>query len=197
MKGQFIMVIIMTTFYTSLSSQIFEVDVPNTSNTQEIVYDIGFDADTTDYLKIMNGTSLNNIFIPSIFAYHESDDRHAMGISAGIAPAQDIVNSHSVMKFETRVINGDGQNTADAQSVSNRLLYSWSNFNDKKMVLSSSGNLGINTSTPKSKIQVTDGDVYIETINKGIIMRDSSNSNSCYRITVNNGNLSVNAVTCP
>lgn len=68
------------------------------------------------------------------------------------------------------------------------------------LAIDTNGNVGIGTSDgtnqPKAKLQVTGGDVYIENIGSGIIMK-SPNGN-CWRITIDDsGNLIRTAITCP
>lgn len=46
------------------------------------------------------------------------------------------------------------------------------------------GKVGIGTSEPKARLQVADGDIFIQDINKGIIMK--SPDGNCWRGTVNN-----------
>lgn len=57
-------------------------------------------------------------------------------------------------------------------------------------------NVGIGTLNPKAKLNVTDGDIYIENINKGVIMK--SPNGQCWRMTVSNaGQPEFNLITCP
>ncbi len=58
------------------------------------------------------------------------------------------------------------------------------------------GNFGIGVQEPKSKLHVTDGDVFIEDIQKGVIMK--SPNGSCWRMTIsNNGSPVTTQITCP
>jgi hypothetical protein len=65
-----------------------------------------------------------------------------------------------------------------------------------RMTIGSDGNIGLGTTTPKSKLQITSGDVYIDDATKGIIMKNSANE--CYRVTVGTaGTLVSTLITCP
>jgi hypothetical protein len=65
-----------------------------------------------------------------------------------------------------------------------------------RMTIKTTGEIGIGTEDPNSKLQITNGDIYIEDINKGIIMK--APNGSCFRYTSNNaGNLTGTAITCP
>ena len=58
-------------------------------------------------------------------------------------------------------------------------------------------NVGIGTTAPNAKLQVTSGDAYVQTQGKGIILRATDGPN-CYRVTVNNaGVLATALITCP
>lgn len=71
-----------------------------------------------------------------------------------------------------------------------------SQMTDEKMRITSSGNVGIGTSAPKSKLQITSGDVYIDDATKGVIMK--SPNGSCWRVTVDNtGAFKSTSITCP
>jgi hypothetical protein len=58
------------------------------------------------------------------------------------------------------------------------------------------GNIGINETAPRSKLHLKEGDIYLEEITKGIIMK--SPDGNCWRITPNNsGTLDVTGIGCP
>lgn len=65
-----------------------------------------------------------------------------------------------------------------------------------RMTVATDGNIGIGVVEPKSRLQVADGDIYIEDINNGVIMK--SPNGQCWRMTVtNSGQPEFNAITCP
>ena len=67
---------------------------------------------------------------------------------------------------------------------------------NERMRIAGNGNVGIGTSNPTVKLQVTSGDIYIEDPNRGIILR--SPSGNCFRVTIDNGgNFVRTAITCP
>jgi hypothetical protein len=67
---------------------------------------------------------------------------------------------------------------------------------NERMRVEANGNVGIGTSAPKAKLEVTNGDVYVNDATKGIILK-SPNGN-CWRVTMDNtGNFVRTAITCP
>ena len=66
----------------------------------------------------------------------------------------------------------------------------------ERMRISEEGNVGIGTTSPKAKLQVADGDVFIQDINHGIIMKSADGQ--CWRVTIDNtGGLITTPVACP
>lgn len=61
-------------------------------------------------------------------------------------------------------------------------------------------NVGIGTASPKKRLHVVDGDIYVDsaTINAGIILRATDNPSVCKKITINAaGTVAVATITCP
>ena len=66
----------------------------------------------------------------------------------------------------------------------------------EKFIIKRNGRIGIGTSNPASQLQIADGDVYIEDINAGVIMK--SPNGQCWRVQINNnGEMVPTMVTCP
>ncbi len=151
----------------------------------ERIADFSIEDALRDVLRIKNGTSANGQYIPHIIGHRESDSRHTLHLTASTSGANDIITNRPLMIFDSRIIDYTDVVTDDINSqenVVNRLLFGWYNYDEIKMTLSANGNLGLGTINPEAKIQVSDGDVYIEDINKGVIMK--SPNGSCWRITI-------------
>jgi len=102
------------------------------------------------------------------------------------------------LNFIRRDVYGDEPTLefAYAFSQTERRNFAWRIGAEAKMFLKGNGFLGLGTSFPKATVHVADGDVYIEDINKGVIMR--SPNGQCWRTTVGNtGQLSSVSIPCP
>jgi hypothetical protein len=64
------------------------------------------------------------------------------------------------------------------------------------MVLAANGNLGVGVQSPQAKVHVADGDIYLQDIGRGIIMK--SPDGNCWKVSVDNGgNFASSSVDCP
>ena len=58
------------------------------------------------------------------------------------------------------------------------------------------GNVGIGTTSPATKLEVANGDVYVSDPTKGIILK--SPNGTCFRVTIDDsGNFVKTQITCP
>jgi hypothetical protein len=93
------------------------------------------------------------------------------------------VSGIAALQFHSYKHNGSTGRTALAAG---EISYNFSNATTSLMTMLGSGNVGIGTTAPSSKLQVTGGDVEIETVTSGIIMKAAGTSTR-YRITLNAG----------
>lgn len=69
-------------------------------------------------------------------------------------------------------------------------------FNQSHLTINKQGNIGVGTDNPQARLQVEDGDIYLEEIGRGVIMK-SPNGN-CWRVTIDNdGNFVKTVISCP
>jgi hypothetical protein len=65
-----------------------------------------------------------------------------------------------------------------------------------RMIVTNSGNVGIGTGTPRAKLEISSGDVYLPDATKGVIL--TAPNGGCWRVTVDNtGNFVRTSITCP
>ena len=121
-----------------------------------------------------SGNHLRLLHISSSYAQSRYSD-FGQVVSNGSGLVLGAFNSSGIIKFET---GSDGE------------------FPYERMRIDNTGNVGIGTEQPKAKLEVTDGDVYINDVNKGIILK-SPNGN-CFRVTIdNNGEFVKTQIACP
>lgn len=78
----------------------------------------------------------------------------------------------------------------------NHQANNWSFFTSPITNYLGIGSISLNATTPKSRLHVFNGDVNIDQIGSGIILK--SPDGNCWRVTIDNsGNLIRNAITCP
>ena len=122
-----------------------------------------------------------NIILTRSFNLGFAPDFNPTSRNGAILFSDDINNTHINGKWgiEYEDQNSDGGLNffkPESQITSNRI-----NFN---LFLGNNGNVGIGSGDPVAKLQVKDGDIYIEDINRGIIMK--SPDGNCWRGVLNN-----------
>lgn len=138
---------------------------------------------SSGFLRLVNGTGLSGDFQPRISGM-------ALGSSS---PGLVLVGTPSLVSNQSR---GILIRAGEAAPLNAGTLLQISNFTTQVMAISHDGNLGIGTQSPLSKVHIEDGDIYMEDITSGVIMK--SPNGQCWRYRPDNtGSLIGVAVTCP
>lgn len=121
-------------------------------------------SDSSNYLSIFNNSATANQFLPSIYSIQEDRSNIEAFQFIGDVGSQDS-GTVPAIRFQAR---------AGIGATSNRGVFRIMNFADELMRMDKDGNLGINTTTPDTKLQVVgdckfgdDNTNYIETSTTG------------------------------
>jgi hypothetical protein len=104
-------------------------------------------SDDSSYFRFSNATGANSNFIPTLEGYNSSDKIAMYFIGEGTTD----IGTESLIRFDARI---------GITQVINRPLFQWSNYGDVKMTMLANGNVGIGTTTPIAKLDVS-GDARI------------------------------------
>lgn len=93
-------------------------------------------------------------------------------------------------------INRDNQPTWHFGLWNNNFMISESGVKDGRLFIAKGGNVGLSTTVPLSKLHIREGDIFIEDITSGVIMK--SPNGKCWRMSVNNSGEAVfKSIACP
>jgi hypothetical protein len=166
----------------------------NTTGNESTVYD------TREYLRIKNNSNSNGSAASlSITAGANAGSTYLWHISPSYTPRpqdQDFTTLYSSGKGVS-FWNSPKDNTANGGYFKFQTGLKPDNTGGfDRLVINNVGNVGIGNSDPKAKLEVKDGDVYVNDPTKGIILK-SPNGN-CWRVTIDNtGNFVRTAIACP
>jgi hypothetical protein len=151
-----------------------------------------------DRLEITNATDSEGQFVPTLWAYRNTDNRHVLGITASIPSTIDN-GTTPLMIFSTSLANSiqlgapsngvfPWGNVGTTQNIANRPLFQWRNNSLRIMTISSIGNVGIGTESPTTRFHtngslrfenlptVTTNNFVLKTDLNGVVSRQLSNS---------------------
>lgn len=135
------------------------------------------------FLRIINGTGLNGEFQPRISGLADSD----------ISPGLVLVGTPSLINSNAR---GVLIRAGETNSMSQGNVLQISNYTNSLMVVDHEGKIGIDTDSPSSKLHLHNGDIFLEDINSGIIMK--SENGTCWRFRPSDfGKLEGVEINCP
>lgn len=157
----------------------------------------GSNKDDRNMLKLHN-TSTSGLAFTGIKLYTGDNSKFSsianMGLTYNASPAYDIAGFLTLSNNSRGVIL---HAHSDRGTIKMYTGYDPSaGAGIERMRIDSVGNVGIGTDSPQAKIQVSDGDIYISDINRGIIMK--SPDGNCWRgVLNNNGQLTFTQTKCP
>ena len=135
------------------------------------------------FLRMINGTNLNGQFQPRISG----------NANSSISPGLTLVGTPSSNNSSTR---GILLRAGEYNLLNQGNILEISNYTTPRIVVDVDGYLGLNTTDPQARIHVQEGDVYLEDLTSGVIMR--SPDGTCWRYQPDNsGALVGTAITCP
>jgi len=136
------------------------------------------------FIKRANSSGRDSLGVSFTVEYNSASikDQFSQGLNVSVARV-------SAATFDSNVIPSTsntykiGVAAGDWQSINNTIFFN-------------SSNVGIGANSPTAKLQVNNGDIYVDTAARGLILRDSGGS--CWRLTVNSsGTVSTASLTCP
>jgi len=163
---------------------------------------IGASSFATGFGSIANG------HVSTAMGYQSYAEEH--GIAIGEFARSQAVNSYSFGRYVRSnasgsfVIGYSNEGNELANGINNSLMIGFNSIKPTLFVGPSptvagndaTGNVGVGTSDPGAKLQITGGDVFVEDINSGIIMK--SPDGRCWRGTMTNEGVMAFAETpCP
>ncbi|MDN5205355.1 hypothetical protein QQ008_28480 [Fulvivirgaceae bacterium BMA10] len=165
---------------TSRPNNLMELKLNNEGG----LFEKGFEMTRNEgYLRLINGTALNKEFQPRISGLADSD----------LSPGLILVGTPSLINSTARgvVLRGGEHGVMTEGNV-----LEVDNYTNTLMAVNAVGKVGIGTDTPKSKLHVSDGDIYLENIHSGVIMK--SPDGNCWRMSVDNSGMPVfTPISCP
>jgi hypothetical protein len=158
MKTKVLLAIALTTNSIAFSQVQFPQNATSGSTTAERIASFTVSGSGNDRLEITNATDYDGQFVPTLWAYRNTDNRHVLGITTSIPSSLDN-GTTPLMIFSTSITNSiqlnaptNGTfpwgNAGTGMNITNRPLFQWRNNSMRLMTMIANGNIGIGTETP-------------------------------------------------
>ncbi len=109
-----------------------------------------FVTDSSASLNISNASTVDSTFIPSLAFTQATGNTNAASMYQGFITLSDDTGTEPVHIFRAQT-----QNAGSYAALTTRPLYQWRNWSTNMMTMLANGNLGIGTTTPSEKLDVT------------------------------------------
>jgi hypothetical protein len=147
------------------------------------------------YFRVMRDDPDPNNFAVSTFSRQVSGEITSLAIFA----YPNVPTVPSYLRDIAMIYTGKVDNGLQLTSATGDIRFTTNGFASEdfeRMRITFGGNIGIGTSNPAAKLQVANGDVYIQNVGSGVIMK--SPDGSCWRMTVSNAGAPVmTKIPCP
>lgn len=130
------------------------------------------------------GESPSSIRTGKVSIGNTTDPQAKLHIRADSAEDADLLLEATGTNKKSSFIMAGGQAYLGTASDEHSLSLVTGNTHTRMFIDATNGNIGIGSEEPVSKLQVKDGDIFIEDINRGIIMK--SPDGNCWRGVLNN-----------
>ncbi|PWK26184.1 hypothetical protein LV89_02665 [Arcicella aurantiaca] len=160
-----------------------------------------YPVDERDFIKLNNTDVTTNSAVTHVMTAGTSGARLELGIFGSNYGNSSYLNSTFANRGTLIARGGSGlviRSSPDANGyyVFDGITFQVGANTPERMRITGDGNVGIGTTAPNAKLQVTNGDVYVENPSRGIILK--SPNGTCWRVTIDDtGNFVRNQITCP
>jgi len=165
---------------TSNPLNILEIRLGSTGS----LYEKGFEITRNNgFLRFINGTEFSGEFQPRISGM--ADSEFSPGLTLAGTPSFINENARGILLRAGEYYPMQSGNVLEVD-----------NYTTTLMSVNTNGDMGVGINKPLARVHVHDGDIYIDNIKKGIIMK--SPNGDCWRgVLDNTGNLTFSRVNCP
>ena len=131
------------------------VQANSVASTAETIAHFTVSDRTSNYLDIYNNTGTDGQFDPAFGGYNTTSTRIPLSF-AGVAPSSADTGTTPLVVFESYL--GTSPETLSSSAVVNRHLFSFANNGTSVMEILANGNVGIGTTSPSTKLQISGTD---------------------------------------